>query len=98
MFTKILMANRGEIACRVAATARRMGIKTVAVYSQADERARHVQACDEAVALGGHAPAESYLQWSRIIEAAQSNGAQAIHPGFLSENEDFAQACQDAGM
>ncbi|MFM8795500.1 MAG: acetyl/propionyl/methylcrotonyl-CoA carboxylase subunit alpha [Betaproteobacteria bacterium] len=100
MFTKILIANRGEIACRVAATARRMGIKTVAVYSQADERARHVQACDEAVALGGHAPAESYLQWSRIIEAAQSTGAQAIHPGygFLSENEDFAQACQDAGL
>jgi 3-methylcrotonyl-CoA carboxylase alpha subunit len=100
MFTKILIANRGEIACRVAATARRLGIKTVAVYSQADERARHVHACDEAVALGGHAPSESYLQWSRIIEAAQSTGAQAIHPGygFLSENEDFAQACQDAGL
>ena len=100
MFSKILIANRGEIACRVAATARRLGIKTVAVYSQADAQARHVQACDEALALGGHTPAESYLQWARIIQAAQATGAQAIHPGygFLSENEDFAQACGQAGL
>ena len=100
MFQKILIANRGEIACRVAATARRLGVRTVAVYSDADAHARHVQACDEAVHVGGNAPAESYLQWRRIIEAAQATGAQAIHPGygFLSENEDFAQACAQAGL
>ncbi|MFT3779325.1 MAG: acetyl/propionyl/methylcrotonyl-CoA carboxylase subunit alpha [Ottowia sp.] len=100
MFTKILIANRGEIACRVAATARRLGLKTVAVYSDADAHAKHVMACDEAVHVGGSAPKESYLQWQRIIDAAQATGAQAIHPGygFLSENEDFAQACADAGL
>ncbi|MFT4195748.1 acetyl-CoA carboxylase biotin carboxylase subunit [Ottowia sp.] len=100
MFTKILIANRGEIACRVAATARRMGIRTVAVYSDADAHAKHVMACDEAVHVGGSAPKESYLQWQRIIDAARATGAQAIHPGygFLSENEDFAQACADAGL
>ncbi len=100
MFQKILIANRGEIACRVAATARRMAIRTVAVYSDADARARHVAACDEAVHIGGSAPADSYLRWERIIEAAKSTGAQAIHPGygFLSENEAFAQACADAGL
>ena len=100
MFKKILIANRGEIACRVAATARRMGVKTVAVYSDADARARHVQACDEAVHVGGPAPRDSYLQWERILEAAHRCGAQAIHPGygFLSENEEFAQACADAGL
>ena len=100
MFRKILIANRGEIACRVAATARRMGIRTVAVYSDADAQAQHVQACDEAVHVGGSAPSQSYLQWQRIIDAARSTGAQAIHPGygFLSENEDFAQACTDAGL
>jgi 3-methylcrotonyl-CoA carboxylase alpha subunit len=100
MFKKILIANRGEIACRVAATARRLGVRTVAVYSDADARARHVQACDEAVHLGGSAPRESYLQWQRIIDAAQATGAQAVHPGygFLSENEAFAQACADAGL
>jgi len=100
MFTKILIANRGEIACRVAATARRMGIKTVAVYSDADANAKHVSVCDEAVHIGGSAPAESYLRWERIIEAAQATGAQAIHPGygFLSENEAFAQACTAAGL
>ncbi|MFM8844816.1 MAG: biotin carboxylase N-terminal domain-containing protein, partial [Gammaproteobacteria bacterium] len=79
MFKKILVANRGEIACRIAATARRLGVRTVAVYSDADANARHVQACDEAVHVGGNAPAESYLQWRRIIEAAQATGAQAIH-------------------
>ena len=100
MFEKILIANRGEIACRVAATARRMGVRTVAVYSDADAHAKHVLACDEAVHVGGSAPRDSYLQWQRIIDAARATGAQAIHPGygFLSENEDFAQACQDAGL
>ncbi|HQQ53481.1 acetyl/propionyl/methylcrotonyl-CoA carboxylase subunit alpha [Ottowia sp.] len=100
MFTKILIANRGEIACRVAATARRLGVRTVAVYSDADAHAKHVLACDEAVHVGGSAPRDSYLQWQRIIDAARATGAQAIHPGygFLSENEDFAQACQDAGL
>ncbi len=100
MFKKILIANRGEIACRVAATARRMGIRTVAVYSDADAHAKHVAVCDEAVHIGGSAPAESYLRWERIIEAAQATGAQAIHPGygFLSENEAFAQACAQAGL
>ncbi len=100
MFKKILIANRGEIACRVAATARRLGVKTVAVYSEADARARHVQACDEAVLIGGPAPRDSYLQWQRIIEAAKATGAEAVHPGygFLSENEDFANACAAAGL
>ncbi|MGE6211128.1 biotin carboxylase N-terminal domain-containing protein [Comamonas aquatica] len=100
MFTKILIANRGEIACRVAATARRLGIQTVAVYSDADAQAKHVAACDEAVHIGGSAPKDSYLRWERILQAAQATGAQAIHPGygFLSENEDFAQACQAAGL
>jgi len=100
MFQKILIANRGEIACRVAATARRMGIRTVAVYSDADANARHVRACDEAVHIGASAPRDSYLRWERILEAAQATGAQAVHPGygFLSENEDFAQACANAGL
>jgi 3-methylcrotonyl-CoA carboxylase alpha subunit len=100
MFKKILIANRGEIACRVAATARRMGIRTVAVYSDADAAAKHVQACDEAVHIGASAPKESYLRWERIIEAARETGAQAIHPGygFLSENEQFAGACAEAGL
>jgi len=100
MFHKILIANRGEIACRVAATARRLGVRTVAVYSDADADARHVRACDEAVHVGAAAPRDSYLRWERIIEAARATGAQAVHPGygFLSENEDFAQACADAGI
>ncbi|MDR0227277.1 MAG: acetyl/propionyl/methylcrotonyl-CoA carboxylase subunit alpha [Burkholderiaceae bacterium] len=100
MFKKILIANRGEIACRVAASARRMGVRTVAVYSDADAGAKHVQACDEAVHIGGSAPKDSYLRWERILEAAQATGAEAVHPGygFLSENEDFAQACADAGL
>ncbi|MCZ8221514.1 MAG: acetyl/propionyl/methylcrotonyl-CoA carboxylase subunit alpha [Acidovorax sp.] len=100
MFNKILIANRGEIACRVAATAKRLGVKTVAVYSDADANAKHVAACDEAVHIGGSAPKDSYLRWERIIEAAKATGAQAIHPGygFLSENEDFAQACAAAGL
>jgi 3-methylcrotonyl-CoA carboxylase alpha subunit len=100
MFQKILIANRGEIACRVAATAKRLGIRTVAVYSDADAQAKHVQACDEAVHIGGSAPKDSYLRWQAILEAAQATGAQAIHPGygFLSENEDFAHACAKAGL
>jgi 3-methylcrotonyl-CoA carboxylase alpha subunit len=100
MFNKILIANRGEIACRVAATARRMGVKTVAVYSDADASAKHVAACDESVHIGGSAPNDSYLRWERIIEAAKATGAQAVHPGygFLSENEAFAKACSAAGL
>ncbi len=100
MFDKILIANRGEIACRVAATARRLGVQTVAVHSDADAQAKHVAACDEAVHIGGSAPKDSYLQWARIIAAAQATGAQAIHPGygFLSENADFARACAAAGL
>ena len=100
MFAKILIANRGEIACRVAATARRLGVATVAVYSDADAHAAHVQACDQALHIGGAEAKDSYLQWQRIIDAARQTGAQAIHPGygFLSENADFAQACADAGL
>jgi 3-methylcrotonyl-CoA carboxylase alpha subunit len=100
MFKKILIANRGEIACRVAATAKRLGIQTVAVYSEADANAQHVKACDEAILIGGPAPRDSYLQWERILDAAKRTGAQAIHPGygFLSENEAFAQACADNGL
>jgi 3-methylcrotonyl-CoA carboxylase alpha subunit len=100
MFKKILIANRGEIACRVAATAKRMGIQTVAVYSDADATAKHVAACDEAIHVGGSAPKDSYLRWEKIIEAALATGAQAIHPGygFLSENEAFAKACAAAGL
>jgi len=100
VFKKILIANRGEIACRVAATARRMAIRTVAVYSDADAHANHVRACDESVHLGGSAPKDSYLRWEKIIEAARATGAEAIHPGygFLSENEDFARACAEAGL
>ena len=103
MFKKILIANRGEIACRVAATSQRMAIKTVAVYSSADADAKHVSVCDEAVYIGlngSSAPKDSYLRWEAIIEAAKATGAEAIHPGygFLSENEAFAQACADNGL
>ena len=100
MFNKILIANRGEIACRVAATARRLAIKTVAVYSDADANAQHVSSCDESVFIGGSAPKDSYLRWEKIIAAALATGAQAVHPGygFLSENVEFAQACADAGL
>jgi len=100
MFDKILIANRGEIACRVAATARRHGIRTVAVYSDADANARHVASCDEAVHIGPAAARESYLLGERIIAAAKASGAQAIHPGygFLSENAEFAEACAANGL
>lgn len=97
MFEKILIANRGEIACRVIRTAKKLGIATVAVYSDADAQAQHVKLADEAVYIGESPAAQSYLQIERIIEAAKSTGAQAIHPGygFLSENDQFALACQD---
>ena len=100
MFTKILIANRGEIACRVAATARRMGIRTVAVYSEADAGSKHVAVCDEAVLIGPAAAKESYLVGQKIIEVAKATGAQAIHPGygFLSENAEFAEAVHAAGL
>ncbi len=100
MFTKILIANRGEIACRVAATAHRLGVKSVAVYSEADAGAKHVAVCDEAVLIGPAPAKESYLCGDRIIKVALSAGAQAIHPGygFLSENADFADACAKAGL
>ena len=100
MFNKILIANRGEIACRVAATCKRLGIASVAVYSDADADAKHVAACDEAVHIGGSSAKESYLRVERIIEAARATGAQAVHPGygFLSVNEDFAQQCEAAGI
>ena len=100
MFAKILIANRGEIAVRVARTARRLGIRTVAVYSDADAGALHVEACDEARRIGPPPPRESYLDIDRILAAAKASGAQAIHPGygFLSENERFAAACAEAGI
>lgn len=100
MFKKILIANRGEIACRVIATAKKMGIATVAVYSEADRDARHVMLADEAVLLGPAPSRESYLVADKIIAAAKQTGAQAIHPGygFLSENEDFAKRVEDEGL
>jgi 3-methylcrotonyl-CoA carboxylase alpha subunit len=100
MFAKILIANRGEIACRVIRTARRLAIKTVAVYSEADAHAQHVLAADEAYLIGPPPVKESYLRGDRILEVARHAGAQAIHPGygFLSENEDFAEACERAGV
>ena len=100
MFSKILIANRGEIACRIMRTAKRMGIATVAVYSDADAGTPHVTMADEAVHIGGAASADSYLRADRIIEAAQQTGAEAIHPGFgfLSENADFVNAVEAAGL
>ena len=100
MFDKILIANRGEIACRIVETAHRMGLRTVAVFSDADANARHVRLADEAVAIGPAPARESYLVIDKIIAAAKRTGAQAIHPGygFLSENETFARACAEAGL
>ncbi len=100
MFTKVLIANRGEIACRVIATCRRLGIATVAVYSDADRNARHVRLADEAIHIGPAAARESYLRGDALLDAARATGAQAIHPGygFLSENADFADACAAAGI
>jgi 3-methylcrotonyl-CoA carboxylase alpha subunit len=100
MFKKLLIANRAEIACRVITTARRMGVRTVAVYSDADATSRHVAMADEAVRLGPEAARDSYLRGDLIIDAARSLGADAVHPGygFLSENASFAQALADAGI
>src|SRR5579862_3481031 len=100
MFRRLLIANRGEIACRIVRTARRMGVHTIAVYSEADARARHVHMADEAVLVGPAPAAESYLAIDRILGAAKRTGADSIHPGygFLSENEDFAEACIKAGL
>ena len=100
LFKKILIANRGEIACRVAVTARRLGIKTVAVYSEADAKAKHVAVCDEAFYLGPAPVQQSYLRLERILEIARQTQTEAIHPGygFLSENADFAEACTQAGI
>src|SRR3712207_5556727 len=100
MFDKILIANRGEIACRVIKTARRMGISTVAVYSDADKDALHVEMADEAVHIGPPAAAESYLLIDRIVEACKRSGAEAVHPGygFLSEREAFPVALAEAGI
>ena len=100
MFTKILIANRGEIACRVIVTARKMGIKTVAVYSDADKDARHVELADEAVNIGPAPSRESYLLADKIIAACKQTGAQAVHPGygFLSENAGFAKRVEEEGI
>ena len=100
MFTKVLIANRGAIACRIIRTLRRMGIGSVAVYSDADAGSRHVTEADEAVRIGPAPAAESYLDIDAILAAARQTGAQAIHPGygFLSENTAFAEACAAAGI
>ncbi|HAC57739.1 MAG TPA: acetyl/propionyl-CoA carboxylase subunit alpha, partial [Rhodobiaceae bacterium] len=100
MFKKILIANRGEIACRVMKTAKKMGIATVAVYSDADKDALHVEMADEAVHIGAAAASESYLVIDKIIAACKQTGAEAVHPGygFLSENARFAQALKDNGI
>ncbi len=100
MFKKILIANRGEIACRVIQTAKKMGILTVAVYSDADKEARHVELADEAVHIGAAPSRESYLLADRIIEACKKTGAEAVHPGygFLSENESFAKKVEEEGI
>src|SRR5215471_13329814 len=100
MFKKILIANRGEIACRVMKTARRMGIKSVAVYSEADKDARHVMLADEAVCLGPPPSSESYLAIDKVIAACKQTGAEAVHPGygFLSENEEFSRRLEREGI
>jgi geranyl-CoA carboxylase alpha subunit len=99
-FQRVLIANRGEITCRIARSARRLGLTTVAVYSDADRGAPHVSACDLAIAIGGDAPADSYLVMDKLLDAARQSGAQAIHPGygFLSERAEFARAVLDAGL
>ena len=100
MFTKVLIANRGEIACRIIRTLKKMGIKSVAIYSEPDAGASHVMEADEAVCVGPAQAADSYLNSKKILQVALDTGAQAIHPGygFLSENADFAQACEAAGI
>src|SRR3990167_848577 len=100
MFEKILIANRGEIACRVIRTAHRLGIRCVAVYSDADANSMHVAMADESYHIGAAPARESYLLADKIIEVAKKSGAQAVHPGygFLSENADFAEKCAQAGI
>jgi propionyl-CoA carboxylase alpha chain len=100
MFDKILIANRGEIACRVIKTARKMGIKTVAVHSEADKNALHVHMADEAVHIGPAAASESYIVIDKVMAAIRETGAEAVHPGygFLSENPKFAEALEAAGV
>ncbi|HEX2655378.1 MAG TPA: biotin carboxylase N-terminal domain-containing protein, partial [Xanthobacteraceae bacterium] len=100
MFNSVLIANRGEIACRVAKTAKRLGMRTIAVFSEADADALHVRVCDEAYLIGPASPRESYLNAAKLIEVARQAGAQCIHPGygFLSENADFAESCARAGI
>ena len=100
MFNKILIANRGEIACRIIRTCRKLGVRTVAIYSAADQKSRHVKLADEAYPVGAAPPQQSYLNLDRILEVAQASGAEAIHPGygFLSENPLFAQRCQELGI
>ena len=100
MFTKVLVANRGAIACRIFRTLRQMGIASVAIYSEADADSAHVTMADESVCVGPAAVAQSYLAVERILDAARSTGAQAIHPGygFLSENARFVEACEAAGL
>ena len=100
MFNKILIANRGEIACRIIRTCRKLGIQTVAIYSEADRKGRHVKMADEAYLVGSAAPQESYLNAANILEVARISGAEAVHPGygFLSENPAFCRLCEDAGI
>ena len=100
MFKKILIANRGAIACRILRTVKRLGVGSVAVYSEADENSMHVRLADQAHCIGPAPAAESYLRGERILEVALASGAEGIHPGygFLSENADFAQLCEDAGV
>ena len=100
MFSSVLIANRGEIACRIARTARRLGVRTVAVYSDADARALHVRLCDEAMAIGPAPAVQSYLSIERLVDAARATRVESVHPGygFLSESADFAEACAAAGI
>ena len=100
MFSSILIANRGEIACRVARTAKRLGLRVIAVYSQADEGALHTQLADEAHCIGPPAASDSYLAGDKILDLAKTTRAQCIHPGygFLSENADFAEKCEKQGI
>jgi 3-methylcrotonyl-CoA carboxylase alpha subunit len=100
MLNSVLIANRGEIACRIAGTAKRLGMRTIAVYSAADAHALHRRLCDESYFIGPAEPRESYLNIARLIEVAKTSGAACVHPGygFLSESGDFAQACEEAGL
>src|ERR1700691_4920090 len=100
MFRSVLIANRGEIACRIARTAKRLGLRTIAVYSAADAHALHTRVCDEAHFIGAAEPRESYLSIERLLDVARQAGAECVHPGygFLSENADFAASCKQAGI